>query len=101
MPQRALGICWIVLGEFWQGAVQAGHEPEVVEEFLALGIKIMDPNPVVPVYARLCAQMIEADNPRFRTIGQNDLWIAAVALTWDRPLVSSNRRHFECVVPSR
>ena len=90
-----LGIPWVVLGEFWHGAMQAGHDREQVQAFLMLGIPLMDPAPVVPCYAELCAAL--QDRNVYRVIGQNDLWIAAVALAFHRPLVTRNCRHFEHV----
>jgi len=89
---RSLGIPWVVLGEFWHGALRAGHDAAEVREFLMLGMPLLDPSPVVPVYARLCSRLQET--PTWRTIGQNDLWIAATALTMDRPLLTRNLRHF-------
>ena len=91
-PDAALGVPWTVLGEFWHGAIRAGHDGEQVQAFLMLGIPLMDPAPVVPQYARLCADLQEKDV--YRAIGQNDLWIASVALAVSKPLVSRNMRHF-------
>lgn len=90
-----LGIPWIVLGEFWHGAHRAGHPEELVRNFLTLGQTIWDPEPVVPEYARLCASL--QDLAVYQKIGQNDLWIAAVALTENKPLVTRNLRHFGAV----
>lgn len=90
-----LGIPWIVLGEFWHGAQRAGHPEELVRNFLTLGQTIWDPEPVVPEYARLCASL--QDHAVYYQIGQNDLWIAAVAVTINKPLVTRNLRHFGAV----
>ncbi len=100
---RSLGIPWVVLGEFHHGAIRAGHDRDVVERFLTLGNPIMDPEPVIPVYASLCADIQDAQ--AYRNIGQNDLWIGATAIALDRPLVTRNRRHFDimkqltCIIP--
>lgn len=83
----------MVLAEFWQGATRAGHPPELVESFLALGVPIVDATPVIPVYARLAAELQSA--PEWRAIGQNDLWIASTALAHGAPLLTRNRRHFD------
>lgn len=92
-----IGLPWVVLGEFWHGAVRAGHEPSTVEAFLGIGIPLLDPNPVIPVYARICAELQGSDLKTYRAIGQNDLWIAAIVLANDRPMVTRNRRHFDAV----
>jgi predicted nucleic acid-binding protein len=92
---KSLGIPWIVLGEFQHGAVRAGHDSKTVSEFLEIGIALMDPSPVIPVYASICAGL-QAD-PVYRLIAQNDLWIASVAVAFDKPLVTRNRRHFESI----
>ena len=89
---RSLGLPWIVQGEFWHGAIRAGHDPEKVRDFLSIGVLLNDAEPVVPAYARICAALQDA--PGYRTIGQNDLWIAAVAVTFALPLVTKNLRHF-------
>ncbi len=87
-----LGIPWIVMGEFRHGAVAAGHDLDEVAAFLAMGIPIIDVGPVIHTYATLCARL--GSSGTYRQIGQNDLWIAAVALTCGLPLITRNRRHF-------
>ncbi len=92
---KSLGIPWIVLGEFWQGSVCAGHDAKTVSEFLAIGLPIIDPVPVIPAYAQICAKL--QSEPVYKLIGQNDLWIAAVAVAHNKPLLSRNKRHFESI----
>lgn len=92
---KTLGLPWIVLGEFWHGSMVARHDAKHVQEFLSIGVQLVDPLPVVPHYARLCAEL--SGRQEYRSIGQNDLWIAAVALAYAKPLVSRNRRHFGLV----
>lgn len=89
---KTLGLPWIVLGEFWHGALAAGHDARDVNDFLSIGVQLVDPVPVVPHYARICARL--SGRQEYRSIGQNDLWIASVALAHGKPLVSRNRRHF-------
>ena len=89
---RTLGLPWIVLGEFWHGSIAAGHDAKDVQEFLSIGVQLVDPAPVVQHYASICAEL--SGRQEYRSIGQNDLWIAAVALAHAKPLVSRNRRHF-------
>lgn len=90
--QRVLGIPWVVLGEFWHGALKAGHDAEIVRKFLLSGLPVYDVAPVVSVYAHICCQAQESGF--YADIGQNDLWIAATALSLRLPLVTRNRRHF-------
>jgi len=92
---KTLGLPWIVLGEFWHGSMAARHDAKDVQEFLSIGVQLVDPVPVVPHYARLCAEL--SGRQEYRSVGQNDLWIAAVALAYAKPLVSRNRRHFGLV----
>lgn len=89
---KSLGICWIALGEFWHGAMLAGHDEKEVREFLDLGVPLVDAAPVVETYAKVCAGL--SGSRSYKIIGQNDLWIASVALKWDKPLVTRNQRHF-------
>jgi tRNA(fMet)-specific endonuclease VapC len=90
---RSIGIPWIALGEFWHGAVKAGHDPARVTDFLKIGIPVSDAAPCVERYARICSSL--QDLGQYREIGQNDLWLAAVAMTYGLPLVTRNRRHFD------
>lgn len=91
--RKSMGIPWVVLGEFWHGATRAGHDPQVVKQFLSVGLPLTDATVAVPSYGRLCSQL-EGES-FYKGIGQNDLWIAAVCLAYDKPLVTRNRRHFE------
>lgn len=90
--RATLGLPWVVLGEFRHGARRAGHEEGLVAGFLNIGIPLINPEPVIPVYAEVCARL--QGEPGWREIGQNDLWIGACALAWGKPLVTRNRRHF-------
>jgi predicted nucleic acid-binding protein len=89
---RSIGLPWIVLGEFWHGAIKAGHDTEKVAGFLQVGMPITDTAPVLEVYARICVKL--QGSGTYRMIGQNDLWIAAVAISCGLPLVTRNSRHF-------
>mgnify|MGYP003611207824 CR=1 FL=1 len=93
--RKSLGLPWIVVAEFWHGAIRAGHDPAMVNGFLAVGLPILDPEPVIPVYAILCADL--QDTGEYRQIGQNDLWIAAICLAHARPLVTRSARHFSAI----
>lgn len=89
---RILGVPWVALGEFWHGAIKAGHDREVVRQFLLTGMPICDTAPVVPFYAAVCVSA--QDEGFYGDIGQSDLWIAATALSRNLPLISRNKRHF-------
>ena len=91
--EMRIGLPWVVLGEFWHGAVRAGHDPSTVSEFLALGIPILETEPTIQAYAHLCANL--QDTLGYKQIGQNDLWIAAVSIASALPLVTRNERHFQ------
>jgi predicted nucleic acid-binding protein len=89
---KSLGIPWVVLGEFWHGAICAGHDSARAEGFLVIGVPILDAGAAVESYARICTQL--QDMGHFRDIGQNDLWIVAVAMSHNLPLVTRTQRHF-------
>jgi predicted nucleic acid-binding protein len=93
-PDETLGIPWVVRGEFRHGALRAGHDPADVERFLALGLPLDDASAVVPVYARIASRLQQEHPDVYGGIGQNDLWIAAVAVQAGLPLLTRNRRHF-------
>jgi predicted nucleic acid-binding protein len=90
---QSIGLPWVVLGEFWHGAEKAKHDPERVRQFLHIGLPILNAEPVIPFYARLCSSL--QDQPSYKLVGQNDLWIAATALALQKPLITRNRRHFD------
>ena len=94
-PSKSLGIPWIVLGEFWHGSIRAGHDSKMVSEFLAVGLPLIDPAPVIPVYAQICSKL--QSDPVYKLIGQNDLWIASVAVALNKPLLTRNSRHFNSI----
>jgi len=94
-PGKTLGIPSVVRGEFWHGALRAGHDPAEVERFLSLGLPLDDAPAVVPVYAHVTASLQEHHPDVYPGIGQNDLWIAAVAVQTGLTLLTRNRRHFE------
>ena len=93
--EKSIGLPWVVLGEFRHGAAVAKHDPIEVSEFLAIGVHLLDATSVVPSYARICEGL--SSKPEYRAMGQNDLWIAAVAVSFNKPLLTRNRRHFELV----
>jgi hypothetical protein len=39
----------VVRGEFWHGALRAGHDPAEVERFLSLGLPLDGALAVVPI----------------------------------------------------
>lgn len=94
-PSKSLGIPWVVLGEFWNGALRAGHAKERVEQFLAIGVTIADATSSIRTYAEICTRLQGAG--KYRDIGQNDIWIATVALDHKLPLITRSARHFEAI----
>ena len=94
-PTASLILPWVVLGEFWNGAIRAGHPTKQVQAFLDMGIPFHDTEQVVEPYARLASELQKIGD--YQKVGQNDLWIGAVAIALGRPLISRNCRHFECM----
>ena len=94
-PEKSIGLPWVVLAEFWHGATLAKHDPVQVGEFLAIGVHLLDASLVVPIYARICSEL--SGKREYREIGQNDLWIAAVAVSFKKPLLTRKRRHFDLI----
>jgi predicted nucleic acid-binding protein len=72
----ALGLPWIVKGEFLRGAAVAGHQPDAVRTFLDRFPAIWPDNTTLEIYASQFARLRAANSlPR-----PHDLWIAATAL---------------------
>jgi len=79
----------------YAGQNSTGHDAEQVSKFLGIGIPLTDASLVIPIYARICAQL--QISGEYRNIGQNDLWIAAIAMSQNKPLVTRNQRHFKMI----
>jgi len=74
---QSIGLPWVVLGEFWHGAEKAKHDPERVRQFLHIGLPILNAEPVIPFYARLCSS----------------LQINLPTNSWDKMIFGSPPRH--------
>lgn len=86
----AVGLPWIVKGEFLRGAVVAGHPPGEVRAFLDRFPTAWPDNATLEIYAVLFARLRSANT----LPGPHDLWIAATALQFDIPLVTRNTAQF-------
>lgn len=94
-PKAQLGLCWVVYGEFLHGARRAGYAEGLVTGFLEIGLPIVEAGSHVGAYADICCALQESG--RYGEVGQNDMWIGAVARTWGKPVLSRNRRHFSAM----
>ncbi|MCF6311894.1 MAG: type II toxin-antitoxin system VapC family toxin [Verrucomicrobiales bacterium] len=81
----------IVLGEFAEGFENVDH-PVVQHYRRAHRIIDMDKK-VAMIYSRISRDL----RRRGQSIGANDTWIAATALSLDAPLLTNNISHFERV----
>ncbi len=94
---RLVAISFVTVGELYYGAERRKWGPNRIE---ALETKVKQ-TVVVPYDLQLCKAYAKLKSgirtPRgsHRTIGDNDLWIAACAVRHAIPLVTHNRRHFE------
>lgn len=86
----AVGLPWIVKGEFLRGAVVAGHAPGEICVFLDRYPTAWPDNATLETYATLFARLRAAN----ALPGPHDLWIAAAALRLDVPLVTRNTAQF-------
>ncbi len=88
-----VGMSAITYGELWYG-VQKSHHPEKSKKLLEDLASIIIPIPlsveVGQKYGEIRAILEQSGTP----IGNNDLWIAAHALTVRLILVSNNMREF-------
>lgn len=88
---HAIGISWVVLGEFLCGSVLAEQGSAAAEMFVGRYPVIHSNEAMVKRYADLHAML----KRQSQLISSNDLWIAACALQLDLPLVTRNRREFD------
>ena len=86
----AVGLPWMVKGEFLRGAVVAGHSPREVRAFLDRFPTAWPDNATLEIYAALFARLRSANT----LPGPHDLWIAATAIQLGVPLVTRNTAQF-------
>jgi tRNA(fMet)-specific endonuclease VapC len=86
----AVGLPWIVKGEFLRGAVVAGHAPGEVRSFLDRFPTAWPNDATLEIYATLFARLRIANT----LPGPHDLWIAATAMQLGVPLVTRNTVQF-------
>lgn len=86
----AVGLPWLVKGEFLRGAAVAGHAPGGVRTFLDRYTTVWPDNMTLEIYASLFARLRSANT----LPGPHDLWIAATAKQLGIPLVTRNTAQF-------
>ena len=85
-PDRTLGVCWVTAGEFLSGAVDAGHDPDIIRAFLSRYPILQSGMAIAERYAALHSILRRSG----RLIGPNDLWIAATAAVHELPILTRN-----------
>lgn len=86
----AVGLPWVVAGEFLSGGVAAGHDVRALAGFLG-GYAVVHSTEAI---VRRCADLYAEARRNRLAVGPNDLWIAACALHLEVPLISRNTRVF-------
>lgn len=89
----AVGICWVVAGEFLCGSVLAGQDRNETAAFIDRYPLAHSDTATVLQYADLYAVLRKQN----AMIGPNDMWIAACALALGLPLVTRNVEEFRRV----
>ena len=84
----------ITWGELRYGA-ERSRRPEEVFDLLAEFISLVPVLPLPPEAGDTCGTMRAALEARGKTIGNNDLWLAAHARSAGLVLVTNNEREFE------
>lgn len=87
----AVGIPWVVAGEFLAGGAAVGHPESLLRPFLERYAIVHTSASIIQSYASLYAALRKEG----RSPGVNDLWIAACAAAMDRPLITRNAKDFE------
>lgn len=87
-PDSVLALPWIAKAEFLAGAVVAHHDAARVMRFLAQYPLLLPDEVTLGIYANRYAALRAAG----KTVGINDLWIAASAIQHKLPLLTRNVR---------
>lgn len=94
-PEEPLFLPLVALGELLKGALKSADPPKHQAKIMTLlkVVAVLNPDSATAErYARASAAL----EAKGRTIPENDLWIAAVALELDMPLATLDA-HFERV----
>jgi predicted nucleic acid-binding protein len=95
---KAIAISFVSIGELYSGATKSGWGPkrlEKLENRLRTALIVSLDLDVCRAYATIRNQ--KSLTGSHRVFETNDAWIAACAVRHALPLVSNNRRHFECI----
>ena len=93
-----VGMSVITYGELWYGAQKSNNKSKtqlLLEELASFIVPLPLSTLVGSHYGEIRAQLSAIGKP----IGNNDLWIAAHALSLDITLVTNNKKEF-CRVPN-
>jgi len=94
-PTEPLFLPLVALGELYKGAEKSARPAQnrrLIEDFLEMAALLYPDTATAESYAKAAA-VLEAQG---QAIPENDLWIAAVALECDMPLVTRDA-HFDRV----
>jgi tRNA(fMet)-specific endonuclease VapC len=89
----AVGVSWVVAGEFMCGSVLAGHDAATMAAFLERYPVAHSDTATVLAYAATYAALRRKNT----MVGPNDLWIASAALSRKLPLLTRNAAEFSRV----
>jgi tRNA(fMet)-specific endonuclease VapC len=92
-PSAAMGLPWVVKGEFLRGTFIAKQDPDEAETFLDRFTIVWPDSPTIRVYSEMYAGLFRAN----QLLGPHDLWIAAAALRHELPLLTRNVKEFSRV----
>jgi tRNA(fMet)-specific endonuclease VapC len=94
LENKVLALSFVTAGELLLTARRSGNPERVLDywrERLPFYVVLFPDLESCDLWAGITAQCYAAGSPR----GDNDLWTAALALRYDIPLVTHNRKHFE------
>lgn len=97
VEDRIVAISFVSVGElyYWAERRQWGsNRIEALEAKLSGAVIVPYDLRICKTYARL-RNGLRTPTGSHRVVGDNDLWIAACAVSHSLPLVTHNRRHFE------
>lgn len=94
---RIAALTFVTVGELLKGAYDknwGARRLSQMEDYIRAHFVVLPPHALL---ARHWAEIMVGAKRKGHPLGHNDAWIAASAIAAGCPLLTNNRKHFECI----